>query len=153
LRKQLGLSPDYLRTRRSLWEQSRIKQGKVPLTRSKMRTQTGTAICCTLSSNRQLSRILASSIGTKPVNSVPNCYQALRSFSFGDGAELADELLDLVLKGIKTATCSPDQRHAFSWHNGAHCDDGNAHRCANQRISTSTTAVTIGGCDRVGQRS
>jgi uncharacterized protein YhfF len=45
------------------------------------------------------------------VNSVPDRYQALRSFSFGDGAELADELLDLVLKGIKTATCSPDQRH------------------------------------------
>ena len=40
------------------------------------------------------------------MNSVPDRYQALRSFAFGDGPELADELLDLVLRGIKTATCS-----------------------------------------------
>jgi hypothetical protein len=40
------------------------------------------------------------------VNSVPDRYQALRSFAFGDAPEMADELLDLVLRGIKTATCS-----------------------------------------------
>jgi uncharacterized protein YhfF len=32
-------------------------------------------------------------------------WQALESFSFGDGPELADELLALVLEGKKTATC------------------------------------------------
>jgi uncharacterized protein YhfF len=40
--------------------------------------------------------------------SVPEKYQGLRSFAFGDGPELADELLALVLKGIKTATCSTE---------------------------------------------
>ena len=40
------------------------------------------------------------------MNSVPDRYQALRSFAFGDAPEMADELLDLVLRGIKTATCS-----------------------------------------------
>ncbi len=32
----------------------------------------------------------------------------MRSFAFGDGPALADELLDLVMKGIKTATCSTE---------------------------------------------
>src|SRR4029077_3099747 len=40
------------------------------------------------------------------VSAVPEKYQGLRSFAFGDGPELADQLLDLVVKGIKTATCS-----------------------------------------------
>jgi uncharacterized protein YhfF len=35
-------------------------------------------------------------------------YRDLRSFAFGDGPALADELLDLVIKGIKTATCSTE---------------------------------------------
>ena len=39
---------------------------------------------------------------------VPEKYQGLRSFAFGDGPALADELLDLVIKGIKTATCSTE---------------------------------------------
>ena len=39
---------------------------------------------------------------------VPEKYRRLRSFAFGDGPELADELLDLVMKGIKTATCSTE---------------------------------------------
>ena len=39
---------------------------------------------------------------------VPAKYQGLRSFAFGDGPELADELLDLVMRGIKTATCSTE---------------------------------------------
>ena len=37
---------------------------------------------------------------------IPKAYQELRSFSFGDSPALADELLELVLKGVKTATCS-----------------------------------------------
>jgi uncharacterized protein YhfF len=42
------------------------------------------------------------------VNAVPEKYRELRSFAFGDGPELADELLDLVLAGTKTATCSTE---------------------------------------------
>jgi uncharacterized protein YhfF len=39
---------------------------------------------------------------------VPEAYRSLRSFAFGDGPKLADELLDLVIQGIKTATCSTE---------------------------------------------
>jgi uncharacterized protein YhfF len=39
---------------------------------------------------------------------IPEAYRGLRSFAFGDGPDLADELLELVLKGIKTATCSTE---------------------------------------------
>jgi uncharacterized protein YhfF len=42
------------------------------------------------------------------VISVPAQYQGLRSFAFGDGPQLADELLDLVIRGVKTATCSTE---------------------------------------------
>jgi len=42
------------------------------------------------------------------VSAVPEKYRSLRSFAFGDGPQLADELLDLVLKGVKTATCSTE---------------------------------------------
>ena len=42
------------------------------------------------------------------MSAVPERYRGLRSFAFGDGPELADELLDLVMKGIKTATCSTE---------------------------------------------
>ena len=42
------------------------------------------------------------------MSAVPERYQGLRSFALGDGPELADELLDLVLKGVKTATCSTE---------------------------------------------
>ena len=42
------------------------------------------------------------------MSAVPAKYQGLRSFAFGDGPELADELLDLVIKGVKTATCSTE---------------------------------------------
>jgi uncharacterized protein YhfF len=42
------------------------------------------------------------------VSVVPEKYHGLRSFAFGDGPELADQLLDLVVKGIKTATCSTE---------------------------------------------
>jgi uncharacterized protein YhfF len=42
------------------------------------------------------------------VSAVPERYRGLRSFAFGDGPELADELLDLVMKGVKTATCSTE---------------------------------------------
>jgi uncharacterized protein YhfF len=37
---------------------------------------------------------------------VPERYRSLRSFAFGDSAALADALLELVLNGAKTATCS-----------------------------------------------
>jgi uncharacterized protein YhfF len=39
---------------------------------------------------------------------VPEKYQGLRSFAFGDGPALADELLELVIAGVKTATCSTE---------------------------------------------
>jgi uncharacterized protein YhfF len=42
------------------------------------------------------------------VTVIPEKYQSLRSFAFGDGPDLADELLELVLKGVKTATCSTE---------------------------------------------
>lgn len=39
---------------------------------------------------------------------VPERYRHLRTFAFGDSPALADELLALVIKGIKTATCSTE---------------------------------------------
>ena len=39
---------------------------------------------------------------------IPEKYRSLRSFAFGDGPQLADELLELVLAGVKTATCSTE---------------------------------------------
>jgi uncharacterized protein YhfF len=42
------------------------------------------------------------------LSDVPEQYRGLRSFAFGDGPELADELLDLVMKGVKTGTCSTE---------------------------------------------
>jgi uncharacterized protein YhfF len=42
------------------------------------------------------------------VSAVPEQYRSLRSFAFGDSPALADELLELVLKGVKTATCSTE---------------------------------------------
>ena len=39
---------------------------------------------------------------------VPESYRGLRSFAFGDTAALADELLELVIQGVKTATCSTE---------------------------------------------
>ena len=42
------------------------------------------------------------------LDAVPEKYRGLRAFAFGDGSELADELLGLVIRGIKTATCSTE---------------------------------------------
>jgi uncharacterized protein YhfF len=42
------------------------------------------------------------------LNAVPETYRSLRSFAFGDSPRLADELLELVVKGVKTATCSTE---------------------------------------------
>ncbi|GLR88309.1 ASCH domain-containing protein [Bradyrhizobium iriomotense] len=39
---------------------------------------------------------------------VPERYRHLRTFAFGDGPALADELVELVIKGLKTATCSTE---------------------------------------------
>jgi len=41
-------------------------------------------------------------------SAVPEKYRDLRSFAFGDSPALADELLGLVLAGVKTATCSTE---------------------------------------------
>ena len=46
--------------------------------------------------------------------SVPEAYRGLRSFAFGDSPALADELLDLVLSGMKTATCSTEDEPNLS---------------------------------------
>jgi uncharacterized protein YhfF len=48
------------------------------------------------------------------LTAVPEKYRDLRSFAFGDGPELADELLDLVVKGLKTATCSTEDEPNIS---------------------------------------
>jgi uncharacterized protein YhfF len=45
---------------------------------------------------------------------VPEAHRGLRSFAFGDSPGLADELLDLVLKGVKTATCSTEDEPNIS---------------------------------------
>lgn len=39
---------------------------------------------------------------------VPEQYRDLRTFAFGDSPALADELLELVIRGVKTATCSTE---------------------------------------------
>lgn len=39
---------------------------------------------------------------------VPEQHRQLRTFAFGDSPALADELLELVVKGVKTATCSTE---------------------------------------------
>jgi uncharacterized protein YhfF len=45
---------------------------------------------------------------------VPEKYRSLRSFAFGDSPALADELLELVLRGTKTATCSTEDEPNIS---------------------------------------
>ena len=45
---------------------------------------------------------------------IPEAYRALRSFAFGDSPDLADELLELVLNGAKTATCSTEDEPNIS---------------------------------------
>jgi uncharacterized protein YhfF len=45
---------------------------------------------------------------------IPEAYRTLRSFAFGDSADLADELLELVLNGVKTATCSTEDEPNIS---------------------------------------
>jgi uncharacterized protein YhfF len=45
---------------------------------------------------------------------VPEQYRTLRSFAFGDSPRLADELLELVLTGVKTATCSTEDEPNIS---------------------------------------
>jgi uncharacterized protein YhfF len=39
---------------------------------------------------------------------IPERYEHLRTFAFGDNPKLADELLALVIMGVKTATCSTE---------------------------------------------
>jgi uncharacterized protein YhfF len=47
-------------------------------------------------------------------SAIPEQYRELRSFAFGDSPDLADDLLDLVLKGVKTATCSTEDEPNIS---------------------------------------
>ena len=47
-------------------------------------------------------------------STIPEAYRGLRSFAFGDGPDLADELLDFVLKGVKTATSSTEDEPNLS---------------------------------------
>ena len=44
------------------------------------------------------------------LSGIPHKYLGLQSFAFGDGPDLADELLDLVVRGVKTATCSTEEQ-------------------------------------------
>ena len=39
---------------------------------------------------------------------IPERYQHLRTFAFGDSPALADQLVELVIKGVKTATCGTE---------------------------------------------
>jgi uncharacterized protein YhfF len=39
---------------------------------------------------------------------IPEQYQHLCTFALGDSPALADQLLELVIKGVKTATCSTE---------------------------------------------
>jgi uncharacterized protein YhfF len=48
------------------------------------------------------------------LNDVPEQYRNLRSFAFGDSPALADELLELVMRGTKTATCSTEDEPNIS---------------------------------------
>lgn len=43
---------------------------------------------------------------TKVNPALPDIYADCPAWAFGDTPEMADELLELVLRGIKTATCS-----------------------------------------------
>jgi uncharacterized protein YhfF len=42
------------------------------------------------------------------VSAIPEQYRSLRSFAFGDSPRLAYQLLGLVIRGVKTATCSTE---------------------------------------------
>lgn len=48
------------------------------------------------------------------LDALPEQYRDLRSFAFGDGPALADELLELVMQGTKTATCSTEDEPNIS---------------------------------------
>lgn len=47
-------------------------------------------------------------------SAAPEKYRDLRAFAFGDSPALADELLGLVLSGVKTATCSTEDEPNIS---------------------------------------
>lgn len=73
------------------------------------------------------------------MSAIPEKYQGLRSFAFGDGPALANELLDLVMRGVKTATCSTEDEPNTS-KPGEQCivlDGSGAPRCVIE-----TTEVT-----------
>src|SRR6202035_753716 len=45
---------------------------------------------------------------------IPEAHRGPRSFAVGERPDLADELLELVLKGVKTATCSTEDEPNIS---------------------------------------
>jgi uncharacterized protein YhfF len=47
-------------------------------------------------------------VAFRMISLAPERYQHLRRFAFGDSPDLADELLKLVISGVKTATCSTE---------------------------------------------
>ena len=70
---------------------------------------------------------------------VPESYRGLRSFAFGDSPALADELLELVIKGVKTATCSTEDEPNTS-HPGERwvvLDGSGAPRCVIESVEIS----------------
>ncbi len=71
------------------------------------------------------------------LSAVPEKYRGLQSFAFGDGPALADELLDLVIRGVKTATCSTDDQASTPGARWIVLDGGGEPRCVIE-----TTEVT-----------
>ena len=70
---------------------------------------------------------------------VPEQYRHLRTFAFGDSPGLADELLELVVKGVKTATCSTEDEPNTSTPRRAL---GRARRTGRPRCVIETVEIT-----------
>jgi uncharacterized protein YhfF len=71
------------------------------------------------------------------LSAVPEKYRGLQSFAFGDGPALADELLDLVIRGVKTATCSTEDQASMPGARWIVLDG-----CGEPRCVIETTEVT-----------
>lgn len=75
-------------------------------------------------------------------------WKTLDRFTFGDQPALADELLDLVLRGLKTATCWPveDGQQTEPGRRSVLCDGRGRPRAVLETVSIEQIAF-----DRVGQ--
>ena len=73
------------------------------------------------------------------LSAVPESYRGLRSFAFGDSPALADELLELVVKGVKTATCSTEDEPntSTSGERWVVLDGSGAPRCVIESVEVS----------------